>query len=69
MSIKTSTALITEVLSQNFVEWESDDNYRYRRDSYDARVWYIDDTYYYLIWGFAWFLNKDGDVVTIGSLE
>lgn len=68
LSIKTSTALITEVLSQNFVEWESNDNYRYRRDSYDARVWYIDDTYYYLIWGFAWFLNKDGDVVTIGSL-
>ena len=69
LSIKTSTALITEVLSQNFVEWESDDNYRCRRDSYDARVWYIDDTYYYLIWGFAWFLNKDWDVVTIGSLE
>ena len=69
LSIKTSTALITEVLSQNFVEWESDNNYRYRRNSYDARVWYIDDTYYFLIWGFAGFLNKDGNVVTLGSLK
>ena len=69
MSIKTSTALIKEVLSQNFVDDTIDDNYRYRRNSYDARVWYIDDTYYFLIWGFAGFLNKDGNVVTLGSLK
>ena len=69
LSIKTSTELIKEVLSQNFVDDTTDDNYRYRRNSYDARVWYIDDTYYFLIWGFAGFLNKDWDVVTLGSLK
>ena len=69
LSIKTSTALIKEVLSQNFLT-DSDeiDDYDYRRDFEDARVGYIDDTYYFLVWGFAWFLNKDGKVVTLGSL-
>ena len=68
LSIKTSTALIKEVLSQNFVT-DSDDIDNYRRDFEDARVWYIDDTYYFLVWWFAGFLNKDGKVVTLGSMK
>jgi hypothetical protein len=68
LSIKTSTALIKEVLSQNFVT-DSDDIENYRRDFEDARVWYIDDTYYFLVWWFAGFLNKDGKVVTLGSMK
>ena len=68
LSIKTSTALIKEVLSQNFVT-NSDDVENYRRDFEDARVGYIDDTYYFLVWWFAGFLNKDGKVVTLGSLK
>ena len=65
--MKTSTALIKEVLSQNFVKDSSEvDNYRRSFD--DARVGYIDDTYYFLVWGFAGFLNKDGKVTTLGSL-
>ncbi len=64
LSIKTSTALIKEVLSQNFIT-NSDDIYNYRRDFEDARVGYIDDTYYFLVWWFAGFLNKDGKVVTL----
>ena len=68
LSMKTSTALIKEVLSQNFVT-NSDDVENYRRDFEDARVGYIDDTYYFLVWWFAGFLNKDGKVVTLGSLK
>jgi hypothetical protein len=48
LSLKTSTALIKEVLSQNFVT-DSDEVDNYRRDFEDARVGYINDTYYFLI--------------------
>ena len=68
LSIKTSTALIKEVLSQNFITNSEDVNKDYRRDFEDARVWYIDDVYYFLVWWFAGFLNKDGKVATLGSL-
>lgn len=68
LSIKTSTALIKEVLSQNFIT-DSNDIDNYRRDFDDARVWYIDDTYYFLVWWFVGFLNKDGKVVTLGSMK
>ena len=67
LSMKTSTALIKEVLSQNFIT-NSDEIENYRRDFEDARVGYIDDTYYFLVWWFAGFLNKDGKVATLGSL-
>ena len=67
LSLKTSTALIKEVLSQNFIT-NSDEIYDYRRDFDDARVGYIDDIYYFLVWWFAGFLNKDGKVATLGSL-
>ena len=67
LSLKTSTALIKEVLSQNFIT-NSDDIENYRRDFEDARVGYIDDTYYFLVWWFVGFLNKDGKVATLGSL-
>ena len=67
LSLKTSTALIKEVLSQNFIT-NSDEIENYRRDFEDARVWYIDDTYYFLVWWFVGFLNKDGNVSTLGSL-
>ena len=67
LSLKTSTALIKEVLSQNFITDPSEVN-DYRRDFDDARVGYIDDTYYFLVWWFVWFLNKDGKVATLGSL-
>ena len=68
LSIKTSTALIKEILSQNFVKNNNEiDNYKLW-DFEDARVGYIDDTYYFLVWWFAGFLNKDGKVVTLGSL-
>ena len=68
LSLKTSIPLIKEVLSQNFVK-NSDkiDNYKLW-DFEDARVGYIDDIYYFLVWWFAGFLNKDGKVVTLGSL-
>ena len=67
LSIKTSTALIKEVLSQNFIKKTNEfDNYRW--DFENARVWYTNDTYYFLIWGFAWFINKDGKVATIWTL-
>lgn len=46
--MKTSTALIKEVLSQNFIT-HPDEIYDYRRDFNDARVGYIDDTYYFLV--------------------
>ena len=64
LSIKTSTALIKEVLSQNFVDGSNDKNYR---DFNNARVWYIDDVYYFLNKWFAWFLDKDGNIAAIGS--
>jgi len=48
LSLKTSTALIKEVLSQNFIT-DSDEVDDYRRDFDDARVGYIDDTYYFLV--------------------
>ena len=67
LSLKTSTALIKEVLSQNFIT-DYDEVRNYRRDFDDARVGYIDDTYYFLVAWFAGFLNKDGKVVTLGSL-
>ena len=68
LSMKTSTALIKEVLSQNFVKDNTEDFYYYR-DFEDARVWYIDDVYYFLAGWFAAFLTKDGKVVTLGSME
>ncbi len=68
LSLKTSTALIKEVLSQNFIT-DSDEVDDYSRDFDDARVGYIDDTYYFLIGWFVGFLNKDGNVVTLGSLQ
>lgn len=68
LSMKTSTALIKEVLSQNFITNPEDVNKDYRRDFEDARVGYIDDVYYFLVWWFAGFLNKDGKVTTLGSL-
>ena len=67
LSMKTSTALIKEVLSQNFIT-NSEEIEDYRRNFEDARVGYIDDTYYFLVWWFAGFLNKDGKVATLGSL-
>ena len=67
LSIKTSTALIQEFLSQNFVE-NSEWNSYYYRDFEDARVGYIDDIYYFLDKWFAGFLNKEGKVSTLGSL-
>ena len=67
LSLKTSTALIKEILSQSFIA-NPDEVNNYRRDFEDARVGYINDTYYFLVWGFVWFLNKDGKVATLGSL-
>ena len=67
LSIKTSTALIKEFLSQNFAD-ENDKSYRYR-DFDDARVWYIDDIYYFLNKWFAAFLTKNGDLTTLGSVS
>ncbi|MBO7505072.1 hypothetical protein J6T66_02785 [bacterium] len=47
--MKTSTALIKEVLSQNFAKDDITNSYYYRyRDFEDARVGYIDDVYYFL---------------------
>lgn len=68
LSMKTSTALIKEVLSHNFINNPEDVNKDYRRSFEDARVGYIDDTYYFLVWWFAGFLNKDGKVATLGTL-
>ena len=66
LSIKTSTALIKEFLSQNFAD--EDDN-SYYRDFDDARVGYIDDIYYFLNKWFAAFLTKDGKLVNLWSME
>ena len=67
LSMKTSTALIKEVLSQNFAKDDTKNSYYYR-DFDDARVGYIDDVYYFLAWWLAAFLNKDGKVATLWSM-
>ena len=67
LSIKTSTALIKEFLSKNFVE-NTEWNSYYYRDFNDARVGYINDVYYFLNKWFASFLTKDGKLVTLGSM-
>ena len=67
LSIKTSTALIKEVLSHSFIK-DPEEVENYRRDFEDARVGYLDDTYYFLVWWFAGFINKDGKVVNLGSM-
>jgi hypothetical protein len=67
LSIKTSTALIKEFLSRNFVENAKWDSYYYR-DFDDARVGYINDIYYFLNKWFAAFLTKDGKVVNLGNM-
>ena len=67
LSIKTSTALIKEFLSQNFAENDKENSYYYR-DFDDARVGYINDIYYFLNKWFAAFLTKDGKVVNLGNM-
>ena len=67
LSIKSSTALIKEFLSQNFAN--QNDNSYYYRDFSNARVWYIDDIYYFLNKGFVAFLTKDWKLSTIGSMK
>lgn len=64
LSIKTSTALIKEFLSQNF----GNKNNNYYRDFDNARVWYIDDVYYFINKWFAAFLTKDGKLSTLWSM-
>ena len=67
LSIKTSTALIKEFLSQNFAKNDRQNSYYYR-DFDDARVGYINDVYYFLNKWFAAFLTKDGKVVNLGNM-
>lgn len=67
LSIKTSTALIKEFLSQNFAENAKWNSYYYR-DFDDARVGYINDIYYFLNKWFAAFLTKDDKVVNLWSM-
>ena len=67
LSIKTSTALIKEFLSRNFVE-NAEWNSYYYRDFDDARVGYINDVYYFLNKWFAAFLTKDGKIINLGSM-
>ena len=67
LSIKSSTALIKEFLSQNFVEYGENDSYYYR-DFNNARVGYINDIYYFLNNWFASFLTTDWELVTLGSM-
>ena len=67
LSIKTSTALIKEFLSQNFAENDKENSYYYR-DFDDARVGYINDIYYFLNKWFAAFLTKDGKIVNLWSM-
>jgi len=67
LSIKSSTALIKEFLSQNFAENGKENSYYYR-DFNDARVWYINDIYYFLNKWFTAFLTKDGKIVSIGNM-
>ena len=67
LSIKTSTALIKEFLSQNFADNSKGNSYYYR-DFDDARVGYINDVYYFLNKWFAAFLTKDGKIVNLWSM-
>ena len=67
LSIKSSTAMIEEILSQNFAKNDKSDSYYYR-DFDDARVGYIDDIYYFLNKWFAAFLTKDGKIATIWAM-
>jgi hypothetical protein len=67
LSIKTSTALIKEFLSQNFAENSKWNSYYYR-DFNDARVGYVNDIYYFLNKWFAAFLTKDGKIVSLGNM-
>ena len=67
LSIKTSTALIKEFLSQNFAENDNGKSYYYR-DFDDARVGYINDIYYFLNKWFVAFLTKDGKLVNLGNM-
>ena len=65
LSIKSSTALIKEILSENFVDFGRDDYYYWNFDA--ARVGYIEDIYYFLDNWFAAFI-RNGKVATIGTL-
>ena len=67
LSIKSSTALIKEFLSQNFADNTKWTSYYYR-DFDDARAGYINDIYYFLNKWFAAFLTKDGKIVNLGSM-
>ena len=67
LSIKTSTALIKEFLSQNFADNSKWNSYYYR-DFDDARVGYIDEVYYFLNKWFAAFLTKDGKIINLWSM-
>ena len=67
LSIKTSTALIKEFLSQNFIN--NDNNSYYYWDFDNARVGYIDDTYYFLNKWFVAFLTKNGEIVSLWSIK
>ena len=64
LSIKNSTALIKEFLSQNFAT----NNGNYYWDFDNARVGYIDDVYYFLNKGFAAFLTKEWKVATLWAM-
>lgn len=65
LSIKSSTALIKEILSENFVDFGGDDYYYWNFDA--ARVGYIEDIYYFLDNWFAAFI-RNGKVATIGTI-
>ena len=67
LSIKASTALIKEVLSQNFAE-NAEWNSYYYRDFDDARVGYINDVYYFLNKWFAAFLTKEWTLTTLWAM-
>ena len=67
LSIKSSTALIKEFLSQNFADNTKWTSYYYR-DFNDARVGYINDVYYFLNKWFAAFLTKDGKITNLWSM-
>lgn len=62
LSIKSSTALIKEILSENFASNNND----YYWDFDMARVWYIDDLYYFLNKWLIAFI-KNWEVATIGK--
>ena len=69
LSIKSSTALIKEFLSKNFADNKDSLSYYYYRDFNNARVWYINDIYYFLNKWFAAFLTKDGKIVSLWSMK